>query len=589
MDFRFDVFSSEVACGHANVTIDGQILPVTGNGDVLSGKGPVTLDRKTVVLASWTFHCIKVNGQPHSQFLKFHVDVVEGRPVEDTGFSALFRQTSTTEIIRINSDLRIPDMIAANPNPEGLLPSGESIIPFNSLQKEFMELDWLMAQMHELQFLIDEKKQSIANHASKHYQEDIKDCDSLRCVVAAVAKKIKHAAHDVYGKIAGDDDFEEAGHGHFPKPHWPKIPFPGRGKHGNHTYGPPHPMPGHGKRPHRFLPICRMPPPRRHRGPHHPPGGHHPPPPPPGHHDQGRFRDGPHHDGPPNRDHEDGPFPHHPGDHPPPHDREDRSPPHHFEEGLPPHALEHGPPRHHENGPPRHFKDGPPPHPPPQHRGPPPIVKALFLAKYASIAIICAFLIRCIHRRVCTPKRKANRKARREERRERRRVAHKNAITRLLARMAGSGSDGEHSSDSYEEKREETLSDMEDGLSTTMTEEIHQLQNAASVVDDMVCAEEGRLREQVPAAPIYTPATYTPIPALLETQPIPIPTQDSAPLMQTYYMSGDEELPAYEDDESELDSIVSDGFRYMPGTSTYSPSHSASGSVSEILGPDTKS
>lgn len=51
-----------------------------------------------------------------------------------------------------------------------------------------------------------------------------------------------------------------------------------------------------------------------------------------------------------------------------------------------------------------------------------------------------------------------------------------------------------------------------------------------------------------------------------------------------------EELPAYEDnDGSESSSFVADGFRYMPGSSEYSPSHSPAGSLSDILGPDTKS
>jgi hypothetical protein len=145
---------------------------------------------------------------------------------------------------------------------------------------------------------------------------------------------------------------------------------------------------------------------------------------------------------------------------------------------------------------------------------------------------------------------------------------HKHAITRLLARISGNDSDSE--SDDYEKTRQALLSDAEDGMSTTMTEDITQLRNAAEVVGDMVSAEESR------SQPTSTPAT------------------EIRPLIQDFEIGsqvGDgEELPAYEDtDGSGVSSVVADGFRYTPGTSEYSPSNSPAGSVSDILGPDTKS
>jgi hypothetical protein len=149
---------------------------------------------------------------------------------------------------------------------------------------------------------------------------------------------------------------------------------------------------------------------------------------------------------------------------------------------------------------------------------------------------------------------------------------HKHAITRLLARISGNESDSE--SDDYEEKRRALLSDAEDGMSTTMTEDITQLRNAAEVVGDMVVAEEDR--------------------SMTVVEPMPILATETRPLIQdfeTLSQVGDgEELPAYEDnDGSEASSFVADGFRYTPGSTEYSPSHSPAGSVSDILGPDTKS
>jgi hypothetical protein len=195
--------------------------------------------------------------------------------------------------------------------------------------------------------------------------------------------------------------------------------------------------------------------------------------------------------------------------------------------------------------------------------------------KFTAIGFVCAFLILALHRRACTPKRRADRQARREQRKRRRayrRAVHKHAITRLLQRISGNESDSE--TDDYEEKRRALLADAEDGMSTTMTEDITQLRNAAEVVGDMVVAEGDR-------SPIIVESTQ-------------IPAPETRPLMQDFETLGQvgfgEELPAYEDnDGSEASSFVADGFRYTPGSTDYSPSHSAAGSVSDILGPDTKS
>ena len=112
-----------------------------------------------------------------------------------------------------------------------------------------------------------------------------------------------------------------------------------------------------------------------------------------------------------------------------------------------------------------------------------------------------------------------------------------------------------------------------------MTEEIIEFRNAAEVVDDMV-AESSR-RPQV--QPISVPIAASTIESVPEDRP----------LMREYNFGsqvGDgEELPAYDDnDGSEMSSVVADGFRYTPGSTEYSPAHSLAGSVSDILGPDTK-
>jgi hypothetical protein len=86
--------------------------------------------------------------------------------------------------------------------------------------------------------------------------------------------------------------------------------------------------------------------------------------------------------------------------------------------------------------------------------------------------------------------------------------------------------------------------------------EICEFRNAASIISDMVAAEEGRV------------------------------SMDSRASLPEYMSElGGEPLPTYEDgDGTELSSVVADGFRYTPGSSEYTPEHSSTGSASDILG-----
>ena len=136
--------------------------------------------------------------------------------------------------------------------------------------------------------------------------------------------------------------------------------------------------------------------------------------------------------------------------------------------------------------------------------------------------------------------------------------------------------------DDCEEKRRALLEDEsgdEGALSTTMSEEITQLQNAASVVDDIVSAEEGRSRSSA------CPQTQSHTLSL----PIPIPTSQSRDYDLASQIGDGEELPAYEDnDGSEMSSVIADGFRYTPGSTEYSPANSETSDVNDVLGVDRK-
>jgi len=180
--------------------------------------------------------------------------------------------------------------------------------------------------------------------------------------------------------------------------------------------------------------------------------------------------------------------------------------------------------------------------------------------KFAAIVLIFSFLVAAAHRRCCSSSRRAAKKVRREERHRRRafrRAARKHAWKSWFANLMSS------KNLDYEEKRamlaEQALLDVEESGDDTVGSEIHQLRNAAGVVEQIVAAEEGRARLSIGSLPDYRSELG-------------------------------EELPTYTpSDGTEASSIVVDGFRYTPGTTEYTPSTGTSeeGSVRNVLG-DTK-
>ncbi|KAG9229760.1 hypothetical protein BJ875DRAFT_410247 [Amylocarpus encephaloides] len=597
LGLRLDILNSKDACGYGNITIDGKVLPQTPKGDTMTGKGPIKTEREAIILANWAFHCVKINGQRDYQLMKLVIESMDGKAMENVGFSALFQQTGSTEILKIETDLSIPDKELANPDPEIFQPMGEPARPHHfDISEEIDELHWMRAQLWELKHLITERERKIAKHAHHHFESDIQDCDTLKCVAKAVSDKARKAAHILYGKISGDNG-EQWQHGQG-RHHGLKSIFHGRknGHRKNHvesnsTYHRSHfhesPLPvclyspppsGHEFRHHRspFVELFDFP---SHGPPHHESDDdrpHHPHPP---HHDEIPYEEFPHHRPPPHHPQGPPPHPHYPPGPPPPPEQEGPKFPPEFDGPPPPpdspeHEPEHDsprPPLDFYRGPPREHH-GPPPHHPGFGNGPPHgHGRVIQFVKFSIIVFLVAFLALSIHHLACTSKRRADRKARREERHLQRayyRAVRHRGVSRLIALMSGRRFD---SADEDFEEKENLLSDAEDGTSTTMTDELMQFNNAASVVDDMVHAEMSRSQP---------------------SQPIPARTS-SLPIIQDYEMSsqigGGKELPVHEDnDGSDKGSVISDGFRYTPGSVNYTPSSSPSGCVHDILGPDNK-
>ena len=145
-------------------------------------------------------------------------------------------------------------------------------------------------------------------------------------------------------------------------------------------------------------------------------------------------------------------------------------------------------------------------------------------------------LLKSLHN-LRNPVPKESRRAQRPHRHSLRRAAHRQSVHSLLRRLGYIAP-----AQQDDEKRAALLPDS-DSISTTMTEDIAGFRNAADLVSDMIAAEEGR--------------------------------------GMSMYVDGEEGLPTYE----ELGS-VSDGCRFTPGSSDYSPS--LAGSAGDILGDDSK-
>ncbi|KAJ8064273.1 hypothetical protein OCU04_006619 [Sclerotinia nivalis] len=322
INLRIDILHSAEACGFGNVTIDGQALSQTFDPETLvsSGKGSVSTLSNKIIVGSWSFDCIVIDGKPHGQLMKFMVDFVEGKAFENIGVSVLFRQTDETEIMNMETFSSKEDQVIEHHSPQGQSSDkqhhngkgseGEhehhmgkgseehghhmGHKDFN-IHRELAELKYMKAQLEELQYLIHQKKR----HIFKHFQENqnlggrIRDCDSLRCVARVVSEKVRK----FYGKIAGNDFDEEHFHHSFKsqskkgKKHDKEFhgklgnhtsgngDFPGK-PHGKNNHTDPH-FPHHNR--HHILPVCHYPPPfefhprgHHHDGPHGPP--HKPPP-----------------------------------------------------------------------------------------------------------------------------------------------------------------------------------------------------------------------------------------------------------------------------------------------------------------------
>ncbi|KAI2784538.1 hypothetical protein F4815DRAFT_440843 [Daldinia loculata] len=585
---RLDILESTSPCGYGNVTLSGQSLAQDENG---AGSGPIIAENGHTILANWAFSCVHLEDEFQGQLMTFEVISLDGEEANDVRFVVQFQQMAPPSISFINGTACITEtLIPATATDENLVK--ETSTPLDS---ELAELKSMMRQLAALEQAISSKVQ----HISETYDFKSPDefhsfwrCDSLKCVVKTMYGRAKHMASSLYGGHGFEGGRHFGGRPsrfgwrfhHGDRPDW----FSHDGAHGNHSC--PHPRP-HPHPPH----------PPHHQPPHGPPHG--PPPHGPPHHEPPHFHQ------PPHEFYEEQP----PHVHPPPSHQileddmtqenlrlgtgpiNDMRPTRKFGDDKPeppPRIIDDGAdlsppmPNHHNQPPPPGFRPhegmSPHPHHDPhfKHRGPP---RPLPVVHIVVTFILLALLISTIYTRCFAASRKSRRSScagrcqTREARRQCRRNAWANrraAIGTRYSEIVGWLRESVRRQEIENEEKEAIMrqlhrseNDDEDNLSTTMEQEIAQFRAVASVVGDLVAAEEGRSREYVH-----------------ERQHI-IPTPPSPASAFPDYASIDEELPAY--DEGSNDSrFVADGFRYTPGYPHYTPNGSSTteSSLDEHLG-----
>ncbi|KAJ4309282.1 hypothetical protein N0V84_011600, partial [Fusarium piperis] len=222
-------------------------------------------------------------------------------------------------------------------------------------------------------------------------------------------------------------------------------------------------------------------------------------------------------------------------------------------------ASEHG---HHEHGPKHHHHH----HGPPPHHNP---IVIIFGVGAIALAIFCGICIFWIHRRVnnLSPEaRQVIRRALRRDHRVRRASRPTSAFKAAIRAFFTHSDEDEEKELMLREGRGRRTSS---AGSVTMEQEIAQFREAAYMVEGLVTAEEGRTHHH-PQPHSYAPAVP------------PRPPHHTAATAYPGFVVTDENLPSYDDPQHDA-SVVTDGCRYTPGSSDYTPSNTAS-NADNVLG-----
>ncbi|KAK6954817.1 hypothetical protein Daesc_004786 [Daldinia eschscholtzii] len=528
---RLDILESKSPCGYGNVTLNGQSLAQDENG---AGSGSVISENGVAVLANWSFSCVHLEDEFQGQLMTFDVISLDGKEAHDVTFSIQFQQMAPPSISFVNGTVSITEVDTPNPATEESLTKETS-----ALDNELAELKSMIRQLAALEQAIDSKVQHISETYDFKGPEEFHSVWKCDIDFMSMGMGLKETGILEADRIGPAGDFI--------------MVIVLSGFHMTALIGIIHFY-------DEETPLV------------HPPSNHQIL-------EDGMTQEnlalatGPDHDIPPTRklgDDKAEASPHIVDDNsdmpPPMPNHRNRPPP----PGFRPHEEMTPHPRPHHNP---HFEHHGPPHPIPiVHIA---VTIGLLSLLIGAICMRCFAVSRRNRRSTCAERRQS-----RETRRHCRRNAWANkraAIGTRYSEIVGWLKETIRRQEAENEEREKDAimrqlhrseNEEEDTLSTTMEQEIAQFRAVASVVGDLVAAEEGRSREHGNERQHHvTPAPLSPTSAFPEYAPI------------------DEELPAY--DEGSNDSrFVADGFRYTPGFLYYTPTESSTmhSSLDENLG-----
>ncbi|TID26352.1 gb [Venturia nashicola] len=218
--FNLQAFPSEKPCGTSNLTLNGVSLTQEWESTGVHAQGLASVNSSGHELnlflrSDCLYGAEGISAPSATQLLTFTIEKVNNQIIKSiSGFSLSFKQAPSPELLRLSV---APEFEARDqPYSEGWRnpPANLRLIPVSedpedlarqlTIADHIEDLNRLEAQVVLLQKLIDEKKGFIKaefNQGAHALQEEVKHCASLACIIKAIGRKVRAAAHVVYLKF----------------------------------------------------------------------------------------------------------------------------------------------------------------------------------------------------------------------------------------------------------------------------------------------------------------------------------------------------------------------------------------------------
>ncbi|KAK7926985.1 hypothetical protein PG985_003983 [Apiospora marii] len=172
---QLDVLESAEPCGYGNVTLNGDQLPQDEEG---RGSGPIIIDNGRIIVGDWHFDCVESDHRAE-QLLRFNVVNIDGRPVENVGFSTLFHQQFPVSVTYVDGAESVINIPTVEEDSDG-----------RKLNDELAELARMKSQLLKLQEKIALKEKVLSDEFGYVREESERTgCESLKCFVFSAWKK----------------------------------------------------------------------------------------------------------------------------------------------------------------------------------------------------------------------------------------------------------------------------------------------------------------------------------------------------------------------------------------------------------------